>query len=149
MDRDLLSVNGVRLGLDAVNRADAIGQAGELLVALGAVTSAYADAMQEREAVLSSYVGEGFALPHGTDASRAHVKRAAVVFLQFPEGVDWEGERVRACIGIAARSDEHIDVMARLAQVLSDPDKAERLRSTARSEEVLELLTPERSIRES
>lgn len=141
----MLTRDGVRLGLTAADRSDAIRQAGEVLVEIGAVEALYVDAMHERERVLSSYVGEAFALPHGTDQSRSHVTRSAVAFLQFPNGVDWEGENVRACIAIAAQSDEHTDVMARLAGVLLDAGKAELLRSTTNPEDVLELLEPERS----
>jgi mannitol/fructose-specific phosphotransferase system IIA component len=141
----MLTRDGVRLGLSAKDRTEAIRQVGEVLVGIGAVEAPYVDAMHEREEILSSYVGEAFALPHGTDQSRRHVTRSSVVFLQFPKGVDWEGEQVRACIGIAAQSDEHTDVMARLANVLLDPGKAEALRSTTNPEDVLEILEPERS----
>jgi mannitol/fructose-specific phosphotransferase system IIA component len=145
MTEAMLTRAGVRLGLRAADRTDAIQQAGEVLIDIGAVEAPYVEAMHEREKILSSYVGETFALPHGTDQSRVHIKRSAVVFLQFPEGLDWEGESVRACIGIAAQSDEHMQVMASLAEVLIDAEKAEILRSTSSPEEVIELLEPERS----
>jgi mannitol/fructose-specific phosphotransferase system IIA component len=141
----LLTEEAVRLGLRAASRTEAVQQAGELLVRIGAVESPYVDAMQEREEALSSYVGEAFALPHGTDASRKYINRSAVAFLQYPHGIDWAGEPVRACIAIAARSDEHTDVMARLAQILMDPDKAELLRSTSDPQDIVDLLEPERS----
>jgi mannitol/fructose-specific phosphotransferase system IIA component len=141
----MLTREGVRLGLAAQDRAEAIQLTGEALVDIGAVERPYVEAMHEREAVLSSYVGEEFALPHGTDKSRMHVTHSSVVFLQFPEGVDWEGEKVRACIGIAAQSNEHTDVMARLANVLLDAAKAEALRTTTDPADVLEILEPERS----
>ena len=141
----MLTREGVRLGLDALDRTDAVQQAGQVLVDIGAVEAAYVDAMHEREKVLSSFVGEAFALPHGTDKSRVHVRRPALVFLQFPRGVDWEGDQVRACIAIAARSDEHTEVMARLANVLLDPERAELLRSTPDPQQVLEILEPDRS----
>lgn len=145
MSEAMLSREAIRLGLQAGDRAHAIHQAGEILIEIGAVEAAYVDAMHEREGLLSSYVGESFALPHGTDASRKHILRSALAFLQFPDGVDWAGERVRACIAIAARSNEHTEVMARLAGVLLDGDKAELLRSTDRPDDVLELLEPERT----
>ena len=145
MSEAMLMREGVRLGLEAADRTDAIQQAGEVLVALGAVDAPYVEAMHEREKVLSSYVGEAFALPHGTDDSRVHIKRSSVVFLQFPDGLDWEGEQVRACIAIAAQSDEHIHVMASLANVLLDTGKAEVLRNTSNPEDVIKLLEPERS----
>jgi mannitol PTS system EIIA component len=141
----MLTRHGVRLGLAAQGRAEAIQLTGDVLVDIGAVERPYVEAMHEREEVLSSYVGEEFALPHGTDKSRMHVTHSSVVFLQFPAGVDWEGEKVRACIGIAAQSNEHTDVMARLANVLLDPAKAEVLRSTTNPEDVLEILEPQRS----
>jgi mannitol/fructose-specific phosphotransferase system IIA component len=145
MGDSLLSQEGVRLGLRAASRTEAIQQAGELLLQIGAVEPAYVVAMHDREESLSSYVGEGFALPHGTDASRKYIKHPAVAYLQFPDGIEWEGEKVRACIAIAARSDEHTQVMARLAQVLLDAEKAELLVTTQNPDDVLDLLEPERS----
>lgn len=139
----LLTADGVRLGCTATDRYDAVRQAGDLLVALGAVERGYADAMQERERSLSSYVGEGFALPHGTDESRSLVRRAAIAFLQFPDGVDWDGEDARACVAIAAARDEHVSVMATLARILIDPAQAEQLRTTDDPAKVLALLAPE------
>ncbi|MFU8840188.1 MAG: PTS sugar transporter subunit IIA [Nitriliruptoraceae bacterium] len=139
---DLLIADAVRLGCTAADRFDAVRQAGDILVRIGAVEQAYADAMQERELSLSSYVGEGFAIPHGTDESRAHVHRGALAYLQFPDGVDWDGDDVRACVAIAAATDEHVSVMATLARVLVEPDQAEELRTTTDPQRVLELLAP-------
>ena len=140
MGESLLSRDGIRLGLTAGDRTEAIRQAGEILVDIGAVEPAYVDAMHEREAVLSSFVGEAFALPHGTDASRVHILRSALAFLQFPDGVDWDGNTVRICVAIAAKGDEHVTVLSALAQILMDPAQAERLRTSASVEAVYELL---------
>jgi mannitol/fructose-specific phosphotransferase system IIA component len=143
MSGTLLSRDAIRVGLSAADRYDAIQKAGELLIGIGAVEPDYVEAMHQREEILSSYVGESFALPHGTDASRKYIKQPAVAFLQFPDGIDWDGERVKACIAIAARSDEHTEVMARLAEVLVDADKAELLRTTEDPNDVLGLLEPD------
>jgi mannitol/fructose-specific phosphotransferase system IIA component len=143
-DQDLLTRQTVRLGVRAVDRADAIDQAGRVLLDVGAIEQAYVDAMHEREGVMSSYMGEGFALPHGTDESRRHVNRAAVAFLQFTEPVVWEeDEEALAALAVAATSDEHVGILATLAKVLVDEEKAERLRTTDDVDEVLELLAPE------
>jgi mannitol/fructose-specific phosphotransferase system IIA component len=139
----LLTADAVRLRASAVDRFDAVRQAGALLVELEAVDPGYADAMQERELSLSSYVGEGFAIPHGTDAARALVRRGALAFLQFPDGVDWDGQDVRACIAIAASADEHVGVMSRLATVLLDPALAGELRTTSDPARVLLILAPD------
>ena len=132
----------IRLAQHADDKWDALRQSGALLEELVAVEVGYAAAILEREGQISTYMGEGVAIPHGTDEARALVRRTALGFLQYPDGVDWDGEKVRACIAIAARSDEHTDVMARLATVLLDGEKAELLRSTDRPDDVLDLLEP-------
>lgn len=139
----LLTASAVRLGLDATDRFEAVRLAGEVLVEVGAIAPAYVEAMREREEIMSSYVGEGFAIPHGTDESRRHVNRAAFAFLQFPRGIDWDGDEVRACIAIASKGDEHVSVLAKLAELLLDGPRAERLRTTDDPDEVVLLLRPD------
>lgn len=139
----VLSAGAVRLGLAATDKADALRQCGAVLVEIGAVGPEYADAILEREESVSTYMGEGTAIPHGTDASRQHINRAALAVLQFPDGVDWNGKQVQLCIAIASRTDEHLTILQSLAGVLSDPEKARRLRETTDVHAVLELLAPE------
>jgi len=139
--QDVLSADAVRLGLTAADKEDALRQCGRVLVEIGAAGPAYADAILEREQSVSTYMGEGFAIPHGTDASREYINRAALAFLQFPAGVDWNGKDCFVCIAIASKSDEHIGILQSLAMVLSDTDSAKRLRETTDVNEVLELLT--------
>jgi mannitol/fructose-specific phosphotransferase system IIA component len=136
----LLEPNAVRLGLRATDRWDAVAQAGQVLLEIGAVDQPYLEAMVEREQSLSTYLGEEFALPHGTDASREHVRRPAIAVLQFPNGVDWGGQPVRVAIAVASASDEHVRILAQVANVISEPRQAERLRQATEAGDVLELL---------
>jgi mannitol/fructose-specific phosphotransferase system IIA component len=142
MTASLLEPAAVHLGLRATDRFDAVTQAGRALLQIGAVDEPYLDAMLERERGLSTYLGEGFALPHGTDASRVHVRRPAIAVLQFPDGVEWDGEQVHVAIAVASASDEHVRVLAALATVITDPDRAQQLRTATDPEVVLELLEP-------
>jgi len=142
MTASLLDPTAVHLGLRATDRFDAVTQAGRALLEVGAVDEPYLDAMLERERGLSTYLGEGFALPHGTDASRVHVRRPAIAVLQFPDGVEWDGEQVHVAIAVASASDEHVRVLAALATVITDPDRAQQLRTATDPEVVLELLKP-------
>ncbi|MFW7414356.1 PTS sugar transporter subunit IIA [Demequina sp. SO4-18] len=141
-DRALLDAGGVRLGLTAEDKADALRQCGAVLVEIGATTEDYAAALHEREKSVSTYVGEGVAIPHGTNESREHISRAALAVLQFPDGVDWDGQDVTVCVAIASKSEEHVDILSSLAQVLMDPDKAAALRGASAPEDVLDLLSP-------
>lgn len=138
----VLSRDAIRLAQHANDKWDALRQSGALLEELGAVDEGYADAILERESQISTYMGEGVSIPHGTDAARALVRRTALGFLQYPDGVDWEGETVYLCIPIAASGDEHVGVLSALAEVLVDGDSAAVLRQATDAETVLALLNP-------
>jgi mannitol PTS system EIIA component len=140
MTSALLERSGIRLGLQATDRYDAVRQAGEALVEIGAVEEPYVEAMLERERSLSTFLGEGFALPHGTDSSRTHVRRPALAVLQFPSGVVWDDQDVRVAIAVASASDEHVRILAQVANVITDPDRADQLRTASDPQTVLDLL---------
>jgi PTS system mannitol-specific IIA component/phosphocarrier protein FPr len=137
---EFLTADAVRLGLHASDRTDAVRQSGELLVKIGAVEPPYIEAMLERERHISTSLGEGFAIPHGTDESRRWIRQTRLAYLQFPGGVDWGDDHVVVCVAIAALGDEHVGILARLAQVLVVPEQAARLRSAERVEDVLAIL---------
>lgn len=139
---DVLVREAVRLAQHADDKWDALRQSGALLEELGAVDEGYAAAILEREGQISTYMGEGVAIPHGTDAARALVRRTALGFLQYPDGVDWDGEIVYLCIPIAASGDEHVGVLSALAEILVDDDSAAALRGATDVEVVLNLLNP-------
>jgi mannitol/fructose-specific phosphotransferase system IIA component len=137
---EVLSKDAIRLGLSAVDKWDAIKQSGALLDELGAVEPGYPAAMLERERSVSTYVGEGVAIPHGTDAARALVRQTTLGVLQFPAGIDWDGQRVTLCVAIAAKGDEHVAVLSALAQILMEPEKAAVLRTSSTVDEVYQML---------
>ena len=139
----LLAEQSINLTAEAKDRDDAIRQAGQALLAAGAIDATYIDAMLERENSVSTFVGEGVAIPHGTLAGKDAVKNDALVLLRFPEGVDWDGNDVRIAIGIAAKGNGHIALLSQLATVLLEPEKAEALRNATTNEQVYELLASE------
>jgi mannitol PTS system EIIA component len=136
----LLDRSAVRLEATAVDREDAVRQCGQLLVDCGCVDDSYISGMLEREKTISTFVGEGFAIPHGTEASKAAVRRDALSFVRFPDGVDWGGEQVSVCIGIAAANNGHLPILAALAQILVEPEKAAALREADSFEDVFRML---------
>ena len=70
MTAEVLSTSAVQVGAEAGSQAEAIDRIGALLVAEGLVTVDYVDAMHAREAIVSTYLGNGIALPHGTNESQ-------------------------------------------------------------------------------
>lgn len=145
MSTQILAPGSVRLGLASTTKEEAIRACGLVLVEAGAATPDYIDGMLAREQQVSTFLGEGVAIPHGTNESRAFITAPALGFLQFPDGIDWDGNDVRLCIPIASASDEHLEILANLAGVLMDPEAARRLRDTTSVDEVVQLLNAKES----
>jgi len=127
MTAEVLATEAVQVGASAADQAEAIDQVGALLVEQGLVTSAYVTAMHAREAIVSTYLGNGIALPHGTSEAQGDVLRTGLAVVQFPAGVPWGDEPARLVIGLAANADEHIAILSRLAGILDDEALCERL----------------------
>jgi mannitol/fructose-specific phosphotransferase system IIA component len=118
----IVSLETVRLQAQARDKLDAIRQAGELLVHGGCVEPPYVNGMLARERTMSTYLGNGVSIPHGQHEDLALVRRTGISVLQLPDGVEWEpGELAYLVIGIAASSNEHVGVLANLAEVIEDP----------------------------
>jgi phosphocarrier protein FPr len=131
----------VRLGLTARDKEDAIRQTAAILAEEGSVGAGYGDSMLARERQVPTYLGSGIAIPHGLRGDAAMVRRTAVAVAQFPQGVPWgDGQTVHLAIGIAAQSDEHVQVLAALTGVLQEPELAEVLGRTRDKGEILRAL---------
>ena len=138
-----LGADNVFLGRTASNKEEAIRFAGEQLVKGGYVQPEYVEAMLEREKLTPTYLGESIAVPHGTVEAKDRVLKTGVVFCQYPQGVRFGEEEdaiARLVIGIAARNNEHIQVITSLTNALDDETVIERLANTNSVEEVLALL---------
>lgn len=104
-----------------------IKNVGNILVDCGYVTEKYIDGMLARDKEFSVAIGNEIAIPHGEGAVRSEVIYSGIVVMTFPNGIDWHGERVRIVIGIAGAGDEHLDILANIAETMSmteDVDKA-------------------------
>ena len=121
---------GVKLGLKSVSKEDAIRAAGQLLKEIGCVGDAYVDAMLEREKLVTTYMGLGVAIPHGTTQAKGEVKKSGIVMLQYPDGVPFGDEKAQLVFGIAGVGDEHLDLLANISNALEDEDLLEKLKTT-------------------
>lgn len=139
--KQVIVADGIRLGQKPVTKEEAIQAAGELLVKLGYVDESYVEAMQEREKLVSTYMGMGVAIPHGTTQAKGTVKKTGIVFLQYPEGVDFGAEKAQLVFGIAGIGDEHLDLLGKLCTLLEDPALLETLKTTDDVDWVLEQLS--------
>lgn len=118
----ILAKERIQLNVTAANRTEAIRKAGDLLVTSGCVLPEYVDGMLKREESMSTYLGSGVAIPHGIYENKEHVIQTGISVLQLPQGVEWDedGEPAYLVIGIAASGDEHVNVLASLAEAVED-----------------------------
>tara|TARA_B100001057_G_scaffold431669_1_gene459310 strand:+ start:100 stop:1992 length:1893 start_codon:yes stop_codon:yes gene_type:complete len=139
-----LTNDSIFLGLKATQKEDAIKFAGDQLVKLGNVSPEYVDGMFAREELVSTYLGESIAVPHGTIEAKQYVQKTGIVFCQYPEGIQWgEGEDdiAKMVIGIAAQGDEHNMVLMAITNSLDDEDAVECLQNTTNPADVLRILS--------
>lgn len=139
--KTVIVADGIKLNQSPVSKEDAIQAAGELLAKLGYVDDSYVDAMQEREKIVTTYMGMGVAIPHGTTQAKGTVKKTGIVLLQYPEGVDFGDEKAQLVFGIAGIGDEHLDLLAKICEMLEDEEVLETLKTTADVNWVLERLS--------
>ncbi|HGF3749143.1 TPA: PTS mannitol transporter subunit IICBA [Vibrio parahaemolyticus] len=133
----------IHLGLKAANKEEAIRFAGNKLVELGYAEPEYVDAMFEREALVPTYLGESIAVPHGTVEAKDRVKKTGIVICQYPSGIQFtedDDDVAKLVIGIAAKNDEHIQVITTITSALDEPEAIEKLTSTNDVEEILNIL---------
>ncbi len=144
-DKTVTSVEAITLGEEAQTQSEAIDRVAGMLVGLGAVDAGYGDSMRAREEVISTYLGNGIALPHCTYEDRGLIKRTSLVLAQYPAGIPWGDDDDRAFLvfGLAAVGEEHLAVMSHLAEVLDDEDLCNRLAVTTDEDFVRDTLAAE------
>ncbi len=137
----ILSLELIRLGEQASSRDEAIDRVGQMLVNGGYVQPGYVASMKDRELTMSTYVGNGVAIPHGTFDDKTLILATGISVAQFPRGVTWDGSNIAyLVVGIAAIRQEHIGVLANLARVLEDEAVAKTLWTTTSAAFVYETL---------
>jgi len=124
---ELLDLRSVVASGSATGREAAIREAGGLLQESGAVTSDYIEAMLERESSVSTFMGNLLAIPHGTNEAKEAILHSALSLVRYDQSIDWGGQEVRFVIGIAGRDDEHLEILAGIAAIFSDPEAVGRL----------------------
>ena len=139
-DNAMLKVENILTGLAPESKEEAIRRVGHILHESGYVEASYVDAMIERENLTTTYMGMGLAIPHGTSEAKAAVKKSGIAVLQYPEGVDFGDEKAHLIIGIAGVGDSHLEILAKVSEVLEDEEVLERLSKSADATEIYETL---------
>ena len=117
--------------------------AGNILLENGYVKKEYIASMLEKLDTQSfaTYIGNGVAIPHGMAEGSKYVNTTGISVIQVPDGVDWNEEKAYIIVGIAANSDDHMNVLASLADSIEDLEEAKKLWSETSVDKIYELLS--------
>lgn len=127
------------------DRSEAISIAGELLLASGRVKLEYVESMLDAIETHGPYIviAPGIALAHGKPG--ADVLETGLSLLVIKEPVEFkhsQNDPVRLVFGLAAIDhDSHIQLMAELAEFLSDEANVKSLISSDESSQIRALLS--------
>ena len=141
---DLLKREGISLGVKPKNKGEAI----ELLVALHekcgnlSDTAAYKQGILAREEMGTTAIGMEVAIPH---AKSEAVKAPALTAITVPAGVDYgapDGAPCKLIFMIAATTDGdvHLEVLARMMQMLMDESFTAKLKAAKTPDEFLRII---------
>ena len=136
-ETSILKGDNIILGLSSESKEEAIERAGKILVKEGYVNNNYIAAMQEREKIVSTYIGMGIAIPHGVGEAKKEVEKSGIVVLQYPDGVVFGDDLAYLVIGIAGVGDDHLERLSNIATSLEDETLVDKLKKTSDKFEIL------------
>lgn len=141
---DLLKKSSIALNITAENKTAAIDRLVSLHEKSGNLSDAksYKNDILAREDMGSTAVGMEVAIPH---AKSTAVKAPALAAVTVPNGVDYnspDGAPCKLIFMIAATTDGdvHLEVLARLMQLLMDEDFTSKLKSAKTPDEFLNII---------
>lgn len=137
---NVLELAQIDLSGAAATPSAAIDQAGQLLVQAGAVNPEYVTFMHDREALMSTYMGNYLAIPHGTNEGKDTILQSGLSFVRYDEPIDWNGNEVRFVVGIAGKDGGHMEVLSKIALVFADEEQVDLLLAAETPADILELL---------
>lgn len=142
---ELLKKESIELGVKVADKNAAIDKLISLMDAGGRLnsTQGYKEGILAREALGSTAIGEGIAIPH---AKVEAVKEPGLAAMVVPEGVDYEafdGSLANLIFMIAAPAagdDVHLQALSRLSTLLMNPGFKESLIAAKDTDEFLDII---------
>ena len=140
---EILKKAAIAVSQELSSKEEATKLAGRLLKDTGSIQEEYIDSMLyklENEG-FATYIGNGVAIPHGMEDGKKYINETAISIIQSHTGVNWNGETAHIIVGIAAKDDEHIDVLSKLADLIEDPEDAKKICAIDSIDQIYELFS--------
>ena len=143
--RDLLSKDSIELNGSAGSKNEVITKMVDLMVKRGNIADreTYEKGVLAREQESTTGIGDGIAIPHCKSDS---VKAPGLAAMVLPDGVPFDsldGQPANLIFLIAAPNTEdnvHLTVLARLSELLMDPDFVAALKNAKTKDEFLSVI---------
>lgn len=141
MGKEILVKEGIILNVASESKDKAIERVGTLLINGGYVKENYIEGMKAREEEVTTYMGNGVAIPHGMNEYKKEIVESGIVIAQYPNGVDFgEGNTAYIVIGIAGKGEEHMEILSKIALTVQYEENVERLRNAKTPEEIIKII---------
>ena len=139
---DILKPQDIKVPLQAKTKTDAIAELVNLLADNKEVVDPkkVLESVLDREATRTTGIGNGLAIPHGTNDAKAAVRRTGISFVRYAEPVDGNGKPAEFVIGIAGTGHEHLGLLGQTAHVFLAKDQVARLRAARTEDDVRAVL---------
>lgn len=142
---DLLSRDLIEPDLEASSRDDVFDELIGLLEENGALefSDEALDALQDREEILSTGIGEGLAIPH---AKMDEIDEFLAAFARLPDGVDFKSldgkpaHLVFLLLSPKGEAGKHVRVLARVSRILKNASFRERLLEAETDDAIYDLI---------
>jgi mannitol/fructose-specific phosphotransferase system IIA component len=137
-----LTIDDIRIISGRYSKQDAIQSVSEAMIKAGLVKDDYTQAMFDRDTQISTFLGNGIAIPHGTTDKRDSVIKTGLKIIYYPKGILWDQDDNIAyvVIGIAAKANEHLDILRQLTKAVIAEDTLDRIKTIKTAENLLEIL---------
>lgn len=141
---DLLKKQGISLSVSAKDKKDAIDKLVALHEKCGNLkdAAAYKEGILKREEMGTTAIGMEVAIPH---AKSEAVKSPALTAITVPDGVNYDAPDGADCklifmIAATLDGDVHLEVLARLMQMLMDAEFTSQLKAAKSADEFLKII---------
>lgn len=142
-EKTTLKKDSIRLHCTSCTSDEAIVAIGKVLLGDGYIDEEYIEGMLARDHSLTTFIGNMIAIPHGEYEVKQYVKETGLAVMIYPEGIDWHGETVKIVIGIAAKNDDHMEILANIACKLCEMEVVEAIVNSEDVNFIYDVLTKE------
>lgn len=139
----VLAKENIVLNCESCSSDEAIVAVGKMLHNAGYIEEPYIEGMLKRDHALTTFIGNNLAIPHGEYEVKDYVSKTGLAVMIYPEGIDWHGEFVQVVIGIAAKNDDHMNILSNIACQLCEMETVEQLVASSDVNYVHNILTTE------